>query len=409
MRESLLNIPLNSLALRLLRIIGATAGILLFASVMLYAQSPASSVEGEVRNTAGIAIAGAKIILKDGSGRALASTFTNTHGLFRLPLTNGGPYELEVERAGYSNAIKTNINAASVTSARLTFVLKSAPQAEPRGGLGAISFYQGPEFKPGTLKDPSAGGGYSDQALTEENQMIGQYLAPAGTALSKERPDEKAKSSEEGFETLGAALLAQRDYARATPLYRQAVNRFPHSSRLQTGLGVALYGQGQYPAAVEALCAAAHLAPDDPSIYLLLSEAMQLTPHPNLEAAQLVKNFADGHPQVAVGHYAYALNLWRSFRLDHGSSPLAEAQTELEKAVSLDPSLTAAHLQLGMVYDEQKLTTRAIEQYRAAVRLNPNLAAAHYRLAEDDERSGAKRDAASEFEIYERLRKKLNK
>lgn len=388
---------------------GAATGILLFVSMMLSAQSPGGSVEGEVRNAAGVAVAGAKIILKDGSGKALASTLTNDHGLFRLPLANGGPYELEAERAGYSSAIKTDINAAGVTSARLTFVLKPAPQAEPHGGLGAISFYQGPEFKPGKLKDPSAGGGYSDQALTEENQMIGQYLAPDETTLSKEAPDAKANSSEEGFETSGAALLAQRDYARATPLYRQAVNRFPHSARLQTGLGVALYGQGQYPAAVAALCAASHLAPDDPSIYLLLSEAMQLTPPPNLEAARLVKSFAAGHPQVAVGHYAYALNLWRSFRLNHDSAPLAEAQTELEKAISLDPSLTAAHLQLGMVYDEEKLTTRAIEQYRAAVRLNPDLAAGHYRLAEDDERSGAKQDAASEFEIYERLRKKLNK
>lgn len=409
MRESLPNIPLVFRATKLLRIAGAAVGMLLFVSAMLSAQSPGGSIEGEVRNTAGIAIAEAKITLKDGSGKALASTLTNDHGLFRLPLSNGGPYELEVERAGYSGAIKTNINAASAASARLTFVLKPAPQAEPRGGLGAISFYQGPEFKPGKLEDPSAGGGYSDQALTEENQMIGQYLSPAKTTLSKETPDAKANSSEKGVETSGAQLLAQRDYARATPLYRQAVNRFPHSERLQTGLGVALYGQGQYPAAVAALCAAAHLAPDDPSIYLLLSEAMQLTPHPNLEAAQLVKSFAAGHPQVAVGHYAYALNLWRSFRLDHSSAPLAEAQTELEKAVSLDPSLTAAHLQLGMVYDEEKLTARAIEQYRAAISLNPNLSAAHYRLAEDDERSGAKQDAASEFEIYERLREKLKK
>ncbi len=393
----------------LLRVAGGVAVVLLFVTANLPAQTRDAWVEGVVKNSAGAALPQAKVTLKDANGNAVVSVLTNDRGIYRMPLVNGGVYE--VERAGYLSATKRNVKTAERTSVRLDFVLKPAPQAQLHGGLGAVSFYEGPKFEPGQLKDPSAGGGYSDAASVEESQMVRQYLTPGGpgSAHTGEAPGTGTNVSEKGFEASGAALLAQRDYARATPLYRNAVSRYPRSARLQTGLGVSLYGQGQFPAAVKALCAAAHLAPDDPSVYLLLAEAVQLTPRPGAESSALLKGFATAHPLVAAGRYAYALDLWRSFRLDHDGAALAQARSELERAVALDPALVAAHLQLGIVYDEEKLTSRAMEEYREAVRLNPDLATAHYRLAQDDERAGAKQEAAAELEIYERLRKKQNK
>lgn len=389
------------LLLTILGIAGLAAAFTLGAT-RLPAQAQGSWAEGVVTNTQGIALAQARVILEDASGKALASTMTDDRGGFRLPLAAAktGACRIEVERAGYAVA-RTVIKAASGSNLQVNFVLKVAPSAEPAASLGSVSFYREPKFESGQLKDPSAGGGYSDQASVEENQMIGQYLAPAGPVRSAQ-PD----AGEKGLENTGAAMLARRDYARATPFYRHAVGRYPHSARLQAGLGISLYGQGQFPAAVEALCASARLAPDDPSTFLLLSEAIQLTPQPDATAARLLKNFAATHSQVAVGHYAYALSLWRSFRLTRGEASLAEARAELEKAVSLDPALTAAHLQLGMVYDAENLRDRAMQEYRAAIRLNPDLAGAHYHLAQDEERSGAKQDAAAELKIYQRLRAK---
>lgn len=391
------------LLLALLGIAGLAAAFLCGAA-MLSAQTSGSFAVGVVTSTQGVAIAQAKVMLKVASGKALASALTDDRGRFRLPLVNAnsGAYEIEVERAGYAVA-RTPIKPVSGSNLQINIVLKTAPQTGSPANLGAVSFYEGPKFESGQLKDPSAGGGYSDQASVEENQMIGQYLAPATPATAG---GPTADSEEKSLESAGAAILARRDYAHATPFYRNAVSRFPHSARLQSGLGISLYGQGRYPAAVEALCASAALSPNDPSTFLLLSEAIQLTPQPDAKAARLLENFAAAHSQIAVGHYAYALSLWRSFRLTHGEAPLAEARTELEKAVSLDPALTAAHLQLGLVYDEEKLQDRAVQEYRAAIHLNPGLAAAHYRLAQDEERSGAKQDAAAELEIYQRLRAK---
>lgn len=384
--------------------------VVLCGTVMLPAQTSSSFAEGVVTNTQGIAIAQAQVTLKDARGKVLAATVTDDRGRFRLPLSNsnGGAYEIEIERAGYG-AARTPVKAISGSNLQVKVVLKVAPQAESSSGpsgqanLGAVSFYEGPKFESGQLKDPSAGGGYSDQASVEENQMIGQYLAPVAPATAG---GAAASSEEKSLESAGAAMLARRDYPHATPFYRNAVSRYPRSARLQSGLGISLYGQGRYPAAVEALSASARLAPDNPSTFLLLSEAIQLTPQPDAKAARLLKDFAATHSNIALGHYAYALSLWRSFRLTRGEAPLAEARAELGKAVSLDPALTAAHFQLGLVYDEQKLPSRAMEEYRAAIRLNPRLASAHYRLAQDEERSGAKQDAAAELQIYQRLRAK---
>ena len=90
--------------------------------------------------------------------------------------------------------------------------------------------------------------------------------------------------------------------------------------------------------------------------------------------------------------------------MDHHPEALVGARLEFERAVELDPNDADAHLQLGMVYDEQKLPDRAVSEYRTAIQVNPRLAAAHYRLAQDYERLGKKDKAEAEFAQYEQLR-----
>lgn len=70
----------------------------------------------------------------------------------------------------------------------------------------------------------------------------------------------------------------------------------------------------------------------------------------------------------------------------------------------LDPNDAVSHLQLGMIFDERKLTLRAVLEYQSAIRLDPALAVAHYRLAQDYQRLGKKEEAATEFAEYEKLR-----
>lgn len=377
------------------------AAALLIAAAALFSQTAPIRVVGRVTSASGAALVGAKLSLKDASGKTLASAFTDQQGRYSLPLLDGSSNQLDAECAGYQAAVQAQVQASGGAVVHVNFQLKQSTGGTPSSSLGAVSYYETPSFQAGRLTDPSAGGGYSDQASSVAGKMIGQYLTPqhpSAPSSSGAPPDEQALERE------GSGLLKNRDYTRATSFYREASGRYPRSARLAAGLGIALYGQGQYLAAVGALCHAARLKPDEASTYVFLAEAMQWMPRSDAEAERLVQSFAGEHPRIAAGHYAYALALWRNFRLKRDAVSLAGAQSELESAVKLDPSLTMAHFRLGMVYDQEHSTGRAIQEYRAAERLDSSLAGVHYRLAQDDERVGAKREAAKEIQLYTSLR-----
>jgi tetratricopeptide (TPR) repeat protein len=274
--------------------------------------------------------------------------------------------------------------------------------------LGPISFYNQPSFRQGKLQNPSGGGGYSNAASAQAVKMLNQYLAAprprvaASNGAPKGEPGIPARPHEAELEQSGSALLARKDYTQATEVFEKAIALYPDSERLQMGLGLSLYGGGKYPAAVSALSEAARLAPGDPAPIVMLAEALRLAP--DAGAVSVVKKFSALHLTSAPGHYAVGLCLWNNFRANHDSSTLSNAQAEFEKAIALDPTDAASHLQLGMIYDEQKATELATHEYTAAIRLNPQLAAAHYRLAQDYERLGEKDKAAAELAQYEELR-----
>lgn len=387
----------------LLRRAACAAAALLIASAALFAQTAPSRITGRVTSAAGIALAGAKISLKDASGKTLASSLTDQQGQYSLPLLDGSSTWLEAECAGYQAAVQTQIQASGGAAAQVNFRLKPSAGGASTS-LGAVSFYETPAFQTGRLTDPSAGGGYSDQASSVEGKMIGQYLAPEHTSPPPSALSGGALPDEQALEREGSVLLRSHNYTRATPFYREAGSRYPRSARLAAGLGISLYGQGQYSAAVDSLCRAARLGPEEASTYVFLAEAVQLMPQSNADAERLVKSFADQHPRNAGGHYAYALTLWRNFRLKRDGASLAAAEAELKSAVQLDPSLALAHFQLGLVYDQERSTGRAIQEYRAAERIDPNFTGVHYRLAQDEERAGAKEEAEEELKTYMRLR-----
>lgn len=83
---------------------------------------------------------------------------------------------------------------------------------------------------------------------------------------------------------------------------------------------------------------------------------------------------------------------------------LEQIQSLLKKAVTLDPKLADAHLQLGNLYADQKKYAEAIPEYTRALELNSDLADAHYRLGQAYVRTGEKDRAQEQLEVYQRLR-----
>lgn len=379
-------------------------------STGLLAQTPSGTVTGTVKTEAGAGVLHAKIIARASGGQIAATALTDDRGSFRLAPIRSGTYRLEVKFPGQLQAASRSIVIKDGDHAVLDFIGVPAHGASQGHDdlLGPVTFYNHSDFKQGQLTDPSGGGGYSNGASAQAVKILNQYLAPPDSAASGNGGESNGKSAsvagphEAELERSGSELLKKKSYAQAVKVFQQATALYPLSERLQMGLGLSLFGAGKYPEAAGVMGEAARLAPNDSRPVVMLAETLQFVDDP--AAPGLLKRFAELHPANARGRYAYGLSLWREFRIDHHPAALAGAETEFKKAVELDPNDADAHLQLGMIYDEQKLPDRAANEYRTALHVNPNLATAHYRLAQDYERLGEKGKAEAEFAQYEQLR-----
>lgn len=381
----------------------------LLLSVGLAAETQSGTISGTVRTEAGAVIPRAKVIVKFSSGSVVASALTDDQGRFRFPPFMPGTYELEVEFPGQWKTDPRRVLLKKNDRAVLNFIgrhvqLESAGKSD---GLGPVKFYNDSDFRQGELKDPSGGGGYSNAASAQAVQILNQYLSSEGSSIGQRSTVESEKykgavdSDGAALEHSGRMLLAEKSYSQAAKVFEKATALFPNSERLRMGLGLSLYGAGEYPESAAALREAARLAPDDSAPIVMLAETLQFVQDPAAES--LLERFSKLHPEKARGRYAYGLSLWRDFRVHHSMEKLAAAQSEFETAVLLDPRDADAHLQLGMVYDERKAPARAVAEYLAALHVNPGLATAHYRLAQDYERLGEKEKAAEELSVYQRL------
>lgn len=377
---------------------------------LLFAKTPAGTVTGTVTTQAGAGIQHAKVIARAPGGQVVATVVTDDRGSFEFPPISPGTYRLEVEFPGQLKAVARAVVIKAGDHAVLDFVGVPSHdnKTQAQGNLlGPVTFYNHSEYQQGQLTDPSGGGGYSNAASAQAVKILDQYLAPPASAAaagggSNEKPASVDGPHEAELESSGSALLERKDYARAVEIFKKATALYPASERLQMGLGLSLFGAGKYPQAAGALLEAARLAPNDSGPVVMLAETLQFVDDP--AAPSVLKRFSGLHPENARGHYAYGLSLWREFRVEHHPAALAGAEAEFRKAVELDPNDADAHLQLGVVYDEQKEPDRAIREYLTAIQMNPKLVAAHYRLAQDYKRLGEKGKAEAEFAQYEQLR-----
>lgn len=213
--------------------------------------------------------------------------------------------------------------------------------------------------------------------------------------------------SEEHLFDWGNNLLGMRAPDDALLVFEAAIKRHPSSARLHIGLGIARYARGEYAAAVQSFCRAADLEPTDARPIEFLGEMYGVAPDLASEITERVARFAKAQPTVASGQYYYAMNLWRAPGAagETGKDEaLKTVEALLKRAATLDPKMTKAHLQLGILLAEQKRFDEAIPSLVEAIRLDPTLGQAHYRLAQAYQRTGQKELAAQSFAEFERLK-----
>jgi tetratricopeptide (TPR) repeat protein len=241
----------------------------------------------------------------------------------------------------------------------------------------------------------------------ELHDLLGEVEERAGNFVEAAAEYERASHMEPSEEHLfdwGNNLLQLRAYEPATQVFGAGVERYPASARLQIGLGIAQYSRAQYDAAVKSFCLAADLSPSDPRPYQFLGEMYGVAPAQAEEVTRRLAQFVRAQPGNALAHYYYALTLWKGGSAEAAPGDRARIEKHLRQAVALDPRLTKGHLQLGILFFDQRRYPEAIRELRTAVRLEPALAQAHYRLARAYQRTGQRALAARELEAFQRLK-----
>ena len=210
--------------------------------------------------------------------------------------------------------------------------------------------------------------------------------------------------SEENIFDWGSELLLHRTLELAIEVFHKGTERFPNSSRMAIGLGMAYYSLGKYDDAVKSLLRAADLAPSDPRGYPFLSRAFDSSPSQAEDVIERFRRYAELQPTDGQAVYYYAMSLWKGKRAQDPNLDLSQVESLLKKSVVLAPNLTEAHLQLGNLYSDQRKYLESIPEYLKARELNPDLADVHYRLAQAYVRTGEKDLAQEELKVYQQLR-----
>ena len=208
----------------------------------------------------------------------------------------------------------------------------------------------------------------------------------------------------------GSELLLHHAAEPAAEVFNKGNHLFPSSTRMLIGLGVAAYARGAYDEAIQRVCEASDLNPNDPTPYIFLGK-MQIagtspSPPAATRLADHLSTFVDLHPENAYASYYYAVTLIKHTKGANDTASVARAESLLQKAVHLDPTLGPAHLQLGILYAQREDFPNAISAYQKAILATPDLEEAHYRLAQAYKRTGETTKAEEEIKLYDHLSKK---
>jgi tetratricopeptide (TPR) repeat protein len=376
-------------------------------------------------------------LLKEGN--VTLATQTDQHGSYHFSDLHAGAYRVRAQLAGYTSATSALVNQ----TARLDLVLNPAFFDEPqytvagvtdntyRGGHGADTVLRSSE----ALTKAAAALGNKPDAQEEANYKLAAHLIeekkfqaalPYLEQSARIQPDNAAvfhlfgianeglgdalpavhayqraadlDPSESNLFDLGTELLTHLAYDAAIQTFTKGNQLFPKSARLQLGLAVALYAQGQYEQSAKQFFASCDLDPANPEPYLFLAKVQRAEITSSNEFASRMRRFVERQPQDPQANYLYAEVLIRQ-------SQLADAKLLLDKAVSLNPKYAAAYLQLGILDYNAKDLPAAIDALRHASESDPTLEEPHYRLAQIYKLSGAQKLASAELEMYNRISK----
>jgi tetratricopeptide (TPR) repeat protein len=239
------------------------------------------------------------------------------------------------------------------------------------------------------------------------------------------------KSSPEALrlETLiGLAHYGLGDYAASVPYLKEAAAGDPQSISLRMTLAEGCLLSKQYQCVLDVYHEILTLNPESAEAHVLAGEAYDELKNDERAIAEF-KAAIDVDPKTPNAHFGMGYLLWRRLQFDDAERefrselannpehPLAlaylgdtemrrtspDAVPHLEHAVRIQPSIGIAHLDLGILYEGLGRKQDALIEFKKAEELNPEDSKIHWRLGRFYQSMGRKAEAKAELEKSETL------
>jgi len=242
----------------------------------------------------------------------------------------------------------------------------------------------------------------------ELHHLLGDVQEKLGNSLDAVREYQRAAAldpSEPHLFDWGSELLLHHAPEPALEVFTQGNRLFPRSVRLLIGLGAAWFAQGAFDQAVEKICQASDMNPNDSIPYLFLGTMQSAETTPSQAVVEKLHRFVALQPDNAEANYYYAVGWWKLRRGLQDAASAAQVESFLRKAIDVDPKFGDAYLQLGILHSEQQDYVAAITDYQQAIQADPQMEQAHYRLAQAYRHTGDVAKAEAELRAFDQVAK----
>jgi tetratricopeptide (TPR) repeat protein len=404
------------------------------------AASDLAIVEGTVCDSQNRPLAAVAISLQGDDRAHPLAVRSDPHGHYRFEAVPPGTYTLRASTPGYPEGKEgpfvVHPSESKSIAVRLSMEQASTPT---KGTLPAVEFSDEPQFSVAGVTDPSNLGGHGSdtvlrtkESLAKETAALHEPTSPKNAPSSAEniadtharlgdaaesegRPLDAVQEYQKAAELLpneshlfawGAELLLHRAYEPAIEVFTKGHRLYPDSVRMLLGLGVATYDQGATEQGEQLLVQACDLNLSDPTAYLFLGKLQQAEKIEPPGWTERLKRFVAVHPGNALAHYYYAVALSKR---SPGTEDVATIESELKRAIALDPHLGNAYLQLGILYSTKKDDPAAISALQKAIQILPLPEEAHYRLAQIYRQTGDKENAGKQMALYNQTSRQKTK
>lgn len=428
------------------------SAILLLAMIPVSAQEKAQLpwLHGTVRDFQGNPVAGASVVLQRKNSTESRSAVSDVSGYYTFRDLGEGVYSLHATKPGGGEAEAVSVFVGAQESKTLDIALAPPKTTAPQ-------FFDQPQFTVSGITDTTNLGGHGSDVVVRTRESIAKDtagLSKSGSSpvaspdlertlqagnYAKARDDLRVLLAQQDKpqlhhllgdvdEKLGDSLEAVHEYQRAAEadpsesyifdwgselllhhapepaeaVFRRGAKLFPRSVRMLIGLGASSFARGASDEAVQQICAASDLNPNDPAPYLFLGKILHTEKISSEEGLHHLQRFATLQPQNAEAHYYYAVALWKN-RDPQDRARVSQVESEFADTIRLDPHFAAAELQLGIVHADQADYTGAIPHYERAIQIAPQTEEVHYRLAQAYRQTGQAEKAKTELHTYEQL------